>query len=95
MTISIRRLSDVLASTESGRLYRIEVFLRAGEPGGTAARPDAARPDAARPDAARPDAARYILRTTEGERVLPLDRNRYRLKSGEVLTALTPPRHDI
>ncbi|GLK97865.1 hypothetical protein GCM10008164_56090 [Achromobacter xylosoxidans] len=90
MTISIRRLSDVLASTESGRLYRIEVFLRAGEPGGTAARPDAARPDAA-----RPDAARYILRTTEGERVLPLDRNRYRLKSGEVLTALTPPRHDI
>lgn len=80
MTISIRRLSDVLASTESGRLYRIEVFLRAGEPGGTAA---------------RPDAARYILRTTEGERVLPLDRNRYRLKSGEVLTALTPPRHDI
>ncbi len=85
MTISIRRLSDVLASTESGRLYRIEVFLRAGEPGGTAARPDAARPDA----------ARYILRTTEGERVLPLDRNRYRLKSGEVLTALTPPRHDI
>ncbi|OAE54426.1 6-phosphofructokinase [Achromobacter insolitus] len=95
MTISIRRLSDVLASTESGRLYRIEVFLRAGEPGGTAARPDTARPDAARPDAARPDAARYILRTTEGERVLPLDRNRYRLKSGEVLTALTPPRHDI
>ncbi|APX73521.1 Uncharacterised protein [Achromobacter insolitus] len=90
MTISIRRLSDVLASTESGRLYRIEVFLRAGEPGVTAARPDAARPDAA-----RPDAARYILRTTEGERVLPLDRNRYRLKSGEVLTALTPPRHDI
>ncbi len=90
MTISIRRLSDVLASTESGRLYRIEVFLRAGEPGGTAARPDTARPDAA-----RPDAARYILRTTEGERVLPLDRNRYRLKSGEVLTALTPPRHDI
>ncbi|AVG38248.1 6-phosphofructokinase [Achromobacter insolitus] len=85
MTISIRRLSDVLASTESGRLYRIEVFLRAGEPGGTAARPDTARPDA----------ARYILRTTEGERVLPLDRNRYRLKSGEVLTALTPPRHDI
>lgn len=90
MTISIRRLSDVLASTESGRLYRIEVFLRAGEPGGTAARPDTARPDAA-----RPDAARYILRTTEGERVLPLDRNRYRLKSGEVLTALTPPLHDI
>ncbi|WP_454693929.1 6-phosphofructokinase [Achromobacter aegrifaciens] len=89
MTISTRRLSDVLASTESGRLYRIEVFLKAEEPGA------AARPDAARPDAARPDAARYILRTTEGERVLPLDRNRYRLKSGEVLTALAPPRHDV
>lgn len=89
MTISTRRLSDVLASTESGRLYRIEVFLKAEEPG---AEP---RPDAARPDAARPDAARYILRTTEGERVLPLDRNRYRLKSGEVLTALAPPRHDV
>ncbi|MHC0508990.1 6-phosphofructokinase [Achromobacter aegrifaciens] len=101
MTISTRRLSDVLASTESGRLYRIEVFLRAEMPGTAAARPsaarpdaarpDAARPDAARPDAARPDAARYIHRTTEGELVLPLDRNRYRLKSGEVLTALAPP----
>ncbi|WP_088139379.1 6-phosphofructokinase [Achromobacter xylosoxidans] len=85
MSISTRRLSDVLASTESGRLYRIEVFVRREEP---------ARPDAARPDAARPDAARYILRTTEGERVLPLDRNRYRLQSGEVLTALAPPPHD-
>ncbi|WP_088154348.1 6-phosphofructokinase [Achromobacter xylosoxidans] len=80
MSISTRRLSDVLASTESGRLYRIEVFVRREEP--------------ARPDAARPDAARYILRTTEGERVLPLDRNRYRLQSGEVLTALAPPPHD-
>lgn len=87
MTISTRRLSDVLACTESGRLYRIEVFLRAEEPGH-------ARPDAARPDAARPNAARYILRTTEGERVLPLDRNRYRLNSGEVLTALPPPQHE-
>lgn len=83
MTISTRRLSDVLASTESGRLYRIEVFLRTEEPG-----------HAAPPDAARPDAARYILRTTEGELVVPLDRNRYRLKSGEVLTALAPPPHD-
>ncbi|MBO1013447.1 6-phosphofructokinase [Achromobacter sp. SD115] len=88
MTISTRRLSDVLASTESGRLYRIEVFLRTEEPG------HVARPDVARPDAARPDAARYILRTTEGELVVPLDRNRYRLKSGEVLTALAPPPHD-
>ncbi len=102
MTISTRRLSDVLASTESGRLYRIEVFLRADrEEDATAlpeearpdvVRPDAARPSAARPDAARPDAARYILRTTDGECVLPLDRNRYRLRSGEVLTALAPPR---
>ena len=83
MTISTRRLSDVLASTESGRLYRIEVFLRTEEPG-----------HVARPDVARPDAARYILRTTEGELVVPLDRNRYRLKSGEVLTALAPPPHD-
>ena len=88
MTISTRRLSDVLASTESGRLCRIEVFLRTEEPG------HAARPSAARPDAARPSAARYILRTTEGELVVPLDRNRYRLKSGEVLTALAPPPHD-
>ncbi len=90
MTISTRRLSDVLASTESGRLYRIEVFLRAEMPGTAAARPSAARPDAA-----RPDAARYIHRTTEGELVLPLDRNRYRLKSGEVLTALAPPLSDL
>lgn len=89
MTISTRRLSDVLASTESGRLYRIEVFLRTEEPGAVEARPDTARPDAA-----RPDAARYILRTTEGERVMPLDQNRYRLKSGEVLTALAPPPHE-
>ena len=80
MSISTRRLSDVLASTESGRLYRIEVFVR--------------REELARPDAARLDATRYILRTTEGERVLPLDRNRYRLQSGEVLTALAPPAHD-
>ncbi|WLW60105.1 6-phosphofructokinase [Achromobacter aegrifaciens] len=90
MTISTRRLSDVLASTESGRLYRIEVFLRAEEPGAAALQADAARPDAA-----RPDAARYIHRTTEGELVLPLDRNRYRLKSGEVLTALAPPLSDL
>ncbi|WP_251877164.1 6-phosphofructokinase [Achromobacter sp. Marseille-Q4954] len=90
MTISTRRLSDVLASTESGRLYRIEVFLRAEEPGAAALQADAARPNAA-----RPDAARYIHRTTEGELVLPLDRNRYRLKSGEVLTALAPPLSDL
>lgn len=95
MTISTRRLSDVLASTESGRLYRIEVFLRAEEPGAAALQADAARPNAARPDAARPNAARYIHRTTEGELVLPLDRNRYRLKSGEVLTALAPPLSDL
>lgn len=75
MTISIRRLSDVLASTESGRLYRIEVFLQA-DGSGAAARP--------------PDPARYILRTSDGERVHLLDRNRYRLTSGEVLTALSP-----
>ncbi len=93
MTISTRRLSDVLASTESGRLYRIEVFLRADQEGAATARPETT-PDAARPDAARPDAARYILRTTEGECVWPLDRNRYRLQSGEVLTALAPPRHE-
>lgn len=39
----------------------------------------------------------YILRTTEGERVIALGERRYRLKSGEVLTALPPaaaPRHD-
>ncbi|CAB3885581.1 hypothetical protein LMG26858_03461 [Achromobacter anxifer] len=89
MTISTRRLSDVLASTESGRLYRIEVFLRADREEAATAPPDAARPDAA-----RPDAARYIFRTTDGECVLPLDRNRYRLRSGEVLTALAPPRHE-
>ncbi|WP_258129110.1 6-phosphofructokinase [Achromobacter anxifer] len=89
MTISTRRLSDVLASTESGRLYRIEVFLRADREEAATAPPDAARPDAA-----RPDAARYIFRTTDGECVLPLDRNRYRLRSGEVLTALPPPRHE-
>ena len=29
MTISIRRLTDVLATTESGRLYRIEIFSQA------------------------------------------------------------------
>ncbi|MGE8689567.1 MAG: 6-phosphofructokinase [Achromobacter sp.] len=79
MTISIRRLSDVLASTESGRLYRIEVFLHADGPHA------AAHPS---------DAARYILRTSDGECVLALDRNRYRLKSGEVLTALAPPGHE-
>jgi hypothetical protein len=68
-------LSDVLASAESGRLYRIEVFLQADGPAA------AARPS---------DTVRYILRTSEGERVLRLDCNRYRLKSGEVLTALAP-----
>lgn len=94
MTISTRRLSDVLASTESGRLYRIEVFLRADREEAATTRPETAQAEAARPDAARPDAARYILRTTDGECVLPLDRNRYRLRSGEVLTALAPPRHE-
>lgn len=28
MTISVRRLTDVLATTASGRLYRIEVFTQ-------------------------------------------------------------------
>ncbi|CAB3701473.1 hypothetical protein LMG3431_05438 [Achromobacter pestifer] len=82
MAISIRRLSDVLASTESGRLYRIEVFLQADDPG-TADPP--------------PPATRYILRTSEGERVVALGEKRYRLISGEVLTALAPqqpPRPD-
>ncbi|NMK45568.1 6-phosphofructokinase [Achromobacter sp. Bel] len=75
MAISIRRLSDVLASTESGRLYRIEVFLQADDPG-TMNPP--------------PFSTRYILRTSEGERVIALGDKRYRLKSGEVLTALAP-----
>ncbi|QVQ29330.1 6-phosphofructokinase [Achromobacter deleyi] len=79
MAISIRRLSDVLASTESGRLYRIEVFLQGDDPG------RAVPP---------PVDTRYILRTTEGERVIPLDDKRYRLNSGEVLTALSPPRQE-
>lgn len=79
MAISIRRLSDVLASTESGRLYRIEVFLQADDPTAAAA------------------SGRYILRTSEGERVVALGDKRYRLHSGEVLTALAPqlpPRPD-
>lgn len=79
MAISIRRLSDVLASTESGRLYRIEVFLQADDPG---------------PAAPPPVDTRYILRTTDGERVTPLDHRRYRLSSGEVLTALPPLRQE-
>ncbi|MFY0476022.1 hypothetical protein [Achromobacter marplatensis] len=37
-----------------------------------------------------PPSTRYILRTSEGERVIALGDKRYRLKSGEVLTALTP-----
>ncbi|RBL80630.1 6-phosphofructokinase [Streptomyces cavourensis] len=81
MTISIRRLTDVLATTESGRLYRIEVFSQA---------------DQASPPASAAT-TRYILRTSEGERVIALGDRRYRLKSGEVLTALAPPavpRHD-
>ncbi|CAB3742995.1 hypothetical protein LMG3458_06034 [Achromobacter deleyi] len=81
MTISIRRLTDVLATTESGRLYRIEVFSQA---------------DRTHPPASAAT-TRYILRTSEGERVIALGERRYRLKSGEVLTALTPPpapRHD-
>lgn len=77
MAISIRRLSDVLASTDSGRLYRIEVFLQANDPG---------------PAAPAPIDTRYILRTTDGERVTPLGDKRYRLTSGEVLTALPPRR---
>lgn len=79
MTISVRRLADVLAATAAGRLYRIEVFSQAD------------------PHAGPPAVTRYILRTTEGERVIALGERRYRLKSGEVLTALAPapaPRHD-
>ncbi|MNT77350.1 hypothetical protein D3C72_2164530 [compost metagenome] len=38
--------------------------------------------------------ARYILRTSDGERVIALDDKRYRLRSGEVLTALSPPGRD-
>ncbi|EHK65178.1 hypothetical protein [Achromobacter arsenitoxydans] len=79
MAISIRRLSDVLASSHSGRLYRIEVFLQAENPGA------AARPIAE---------ARHILRTSDGEQVIALDDKRYRLRSGEVLTALAPLRSD-
>ncbi|WP_248293243.1 hypothetical protein [Achromobacter sp. Bel] len=37
-----------------------------------------------------PFSTRYILRTSEGERVIALGDKRYRLKSGEVLTALAP-----
>jgi len=73
-------MSDVLASTVSGRLYRIEVFLLADAPGG------AAPP---------PADTRYILRTTDGEHVIALDDRRYRLRSGEVLTALPQQRPDI
>lgn len=75
MAISTRRMSDVLASTDSGRLYRIEVFLRS-EDAGADTLPSSGR--------------RYILRTSEGDAVIALDGNRYRLGSGEVLTALTP-----
>ena len=78
MTISVRRLSDVLATTASGRLYRIEVFSHADSRTGP------------------PITVHYILRTSEGERVIALGERRYRLKSGEVLTALPPaaaPRH--
>ncbi|OAS95558.1 hypothetical protein [Achromobacter dolens] len=78
MTISVRRLSDVLAATASGRLYRIEVFSHAD------------------PRTGPPITVHYILRTSEGERVIALGERRYRLKSGEVLTALPPaaaPRH--
>ena len=79
MTISVRRRRDVLATTASGRLYRIEVFSHADRRAGP------------------PITIHYILRTTEGERVIALGERRYRLKSGEVLTALPPaaaPRHD-
>lgn len=72
MTISVRRLADVLATTASGRLYRIEVFSQADR------------------QSDPPAVTRYILRTSEGERVIALGERRYRLKSGEVLTALTP-----
>ncbi|OAE62053.1 6-phosphofructokinase [Achromobacter xylosoxidans] len=75
MAISTRRMSDVLASTDSGRLYRIEVFLRADE-GDASPVPLAG--------------SRYILRTSEGDTVVALDDKRFRLKSGEVLTALSP-----
>jgi len=75
MTISIRRLTDVLATTESGRLYRIEIFSQADR---THLPASAAT-------------THYILRTSEGERVIALDERRYRLTSGEVLTALTSP----
>lgn len=77
MAISTRRLSDVLASTDSGRLYRIEVFLRAEDAGA---------------DAPPRTGRRYIFRTSEGDSVIALDDKRYRLGSGEVLTALTPRR---
>ncbi|CAB3842302.1 hypothetical protein LMG26689_01542 [Achromobacter animicus] len=78
MAISTRRMSDVLASTDSGRLYRIEVFLRA-EDAGAGILPRTR--------------GRYIFRTSEGDAVIALDDKRYRLGSGEVLTALAP-RHD-
>lgn len=78
MAISTRRMSDVLASTDSGRLYRIEVFVRAEDAG---------------PSTPSRAGSRYILRTSEGDPVDALDDRRYRLRSGEVLTAL-PPRHD-
>lgn len=77
MAISTRRMSDVLASTDSGRLYRIEVFLLADDAG------DSAPPRAG---------SRYILRTSEGDQVTALDDRRYRLRSGEVLTALSSER---
>ncbi|HAP28160.1 MAG TPA: 6-phosphofructokinase [Achromobacter sp.] len=77
MAISTRRMSDVLASTDSGRLYRIEVFLRA-EDAGAGCVPHTG--------------LRYIFRTSEGDAVIALDEKRYRLGSGEVLTALTPRR---
>ena len=80
MAISIRRMSDVLASTDSGRLYRIEVFLQADDLGASA------------PPCAE---SRYILRTSEGDHVIALGDKRYRLRSGEVLTALAPPHLDI
>ncbi|MCZ8391151.1 6-phosphofructokinase [Achromobacter xylosoxidans] len=75
MTISVRRLTDVLATTASGRLYRIEVFTQ---------------PDRQDGPATGDMTFRYILRTSEGERVIALDERRYRLHSGEVLTALPP-----
>lgn len=78
MAISTRRMRDVLASTDSGRLYRIEVFLRPDDPGASLL---------------PRDESRYVLRTSEGDPVVALDGTHYRLKSGEVLTALSP-RHD-